>query len=72
MNDQVHDEQRVVVTDLRMPFNSMVVLLIKLALASIPALLILWLVMMVLMMVFMLLFGGMWGIHDLFRPNSQF
>lgn len=66
------EEQKVVVTDLKMPFGSMVVFLIKLALASIPALLIVWFVMMVLMMLFMALFGGMLGFHDLFRPGSSF
>jgi hypothetical protein len=72
MNDHVHEEQHVVVTDLKMPFGSMVVFLIKLALASIPALMIVWIVMMLFMMIFMGVFGGIWGIHDLFRPNPQF
>lgn len=72
MNDQVHEEQQVVVTDLKMPFGSMVVFLIKLALASIPALMIVWIVMMLFMMIFMAMFGGIWGMHDLFRPNPQF
>jgi hypothetical protein len=70
MNQQLHDDQRVVVTDLRMPFGSMVVFLIKLALASIPAMLILWVIMMLLGMVFLALFGGMAGFHDLFRPAA--
>jgi hypothetical protein len=71
MNDNEQKEQRVVVTDLKMPFGSMVVFLIKLALASIPALLIVWGVMMLLMMLFMALFGGIWGVNDLFHQPPQ-
>ncbi len=59
------------VTDLKMPFGSMVVFLIKLALASIPALMIVWGVMMVFMMLFVALFGGVLGVHDLFRQPPQ-
>ncbi|NTU92800.1 MAG: hypothetical protein HGB29_07245 [Chlorobiaceae bacterium] len=72
MIEHAQDEQRVVVTDLNMPFGSMVVFLIKLALASIPALLIVWFVMMVLLMLFMTMFGGIFGSHDLLRPGSPF
>jgi hypothetical protein len=67
MNDNEQQVQRVVVTDLKMPFGSMVLFLIKLALASIPALLIVWGVMLLLMMLFMAFFGGIWGVHDMFR-----
>jgi hypothetical protein len=39
--------QRIVVTDVKIPFLSLVVLLVKIALAAIPAAIILWLVWMV-------------------------
>jgi hypothetical protein len=38
------DRQRVVVTDIKMPFTSMVVFLVKLAIAAIPAMIILSLI----------------------------
>lgn len=72
MNEQQHDEQRVVVTDIRMPFSSMVVFLIKWTLAAIPAMAILWVVMMVFMMLFMMISGGMWGYHGWFRNSPPF
>jgi hypothetical protein len=65
MNDAVVEEQTVVVTDVRMPFWSMVVFLIKLAFASIPALLILWFIFALLMTILMFIFGGMWGFHGM-------
>jgi len=37
------DDNRVVITDIKMPFLSMVLFMVKWAIASIPALLILWL-----------------------------
>lgn len=72
MGDDTCDERKVVVTDFSMPFSSMVVFLTKLALASIPALLIIWLVLMVLMAAAMFLFGGFWGMHGPFPPASLF
>jgi hypothetical protein len=48
---------RVTVTDIEMPFWSMVVFLVKLAIASIPAAIILWLLMAFLAV----LFGGIFG-----------
>lgn len=72
MIEHAEHEQRVVVTDLNIPFGSLTVFLIKLALASIPALLMVWFVMMVLLMLFMTMFGGIFGSHDLLRPGSPF
>ncbi|WP_342641299.1 hypothetical protein [Rhodoligotrophos ferricapiens] len=46
------DQREVVVTDIRMPFWSMVRFLVKLAIASIPAFVILWLVSMLLLLLF--------------------
>ncbi|NTU57776.1 MAG: hypothetical protein HGB00_02490 [Chlorobiaceae bacterium] len=68
MNDNFVEENKVVVTDIRMPFGSMVVFLIKLAFAGIPALLILWGISALLMMILMVVFGGMWGFHGMSQP----
>jgi len=72
MNDADVEEQNVVVTDIRMPFGSMVVFLIKLVFASIPALLILWFIFALLMTILMFLFGGMLGFHGLFQQFPYF
>ena len=50
--------QEVVVTDIKIPFLSMVVLLVKWALAAIPALIILFLIFSVLGAIFGGLFHG--------------
>ena len=49
--------QQVVVTDIRIPFWSMVVLMVKWALAAIPAIIILF----VIAAVFSAIFGAMFG-----------
>lgn len=51
-------QQQVVVTDIKIPFMSMVVLLVKWALASIPAVIILIVIGMAISMAFGALFGG--------------
>jgi hypothetical protein len=53
------DKQSVVVTDIRMPFGSIVVFLVKLAFASIPALIIIYAVILGLVVVGALLLGGL-------------
>jgi hypothetical protein len=55
--------QEIVVTDIKIPFWSMVVLLVKWALAAIPAMIILIVIGMVLSMVVGAFFGGMTGWH---------
>jgi len=50
--------QEVVVTDIKIPFLSMVVLLVKWALASIPALIILFFIFSILGIIFGGLFHG--------------
>ena len=55
--------QEVVVTDIKIPFFSMVVLLVKWALAAIPAMIILIIIGMVLSMVLGAMFGGTFGWH---------
>jgi len=55
--------QEVVVTDNKIPFFSMVVLLVKWALAAIPAMIILIIIGMVLSMVLGAMFGGTFGWH---------
>jgi len=66
MNDTDVEEQKVVVTDIRMPFGSMV-FLIKLVFAGIPALLILWFIFALLMTILMFMFGGMLGFHGMYH-----
>ena len=55
--------QQIVVTDIKIPFWSMVVLLVKWALAAIPAMIILIIIGMLLSMVVGAMFGGMFGWH---------
>ncbi len=71
MNENSGENRSVVVTDIKMPFGSMVVFLVKLALASIPALLIIYVVMAVFAMILMLLFGVM-PLSEMFRTPSYF
>jgi len=52
------EKQEVVVTDIQIPFISMVILMVKLAIASIPALFILSFVAMLGTGLFSLLFNG--------------
>jgi hypothetical protein len=61
------DEQKVVVTDIHMPFWSMVVFMVKWVFASIPAMIIFSVVMGFIMAVMSLVFGSMWGFHGMFR-----
>ncbi|MBT9437556.1 MAG: hypothetical protein GAS50_00020 [Desulfobacterales bacterium] len=57
------DENRgVTVTDIQMPFGSMVVFMIKWAIASIPAAIILFLIASVFAVVFGGIFSGMTGL----------
>lgn len=56
--------QEIVVTDVKIPFMSMVVLLVKWALAAIPAMIILIVIGMVLSMIVSALSGGMYGWHS--------
>ena len=68
------DEQKVVVTcqvtDIRMPFWSMVVFMVKWVFASIPAMIIFSVVAGVIMAVLSIVFGTMWGFHGLYREFS--
>lgn len=57
--DQAQRPMRVVVTDLDMPIGSMVVLLLKLAVASIPAAMVISLVGLVLMVFFAMIGAGL-------------
>ncbi len=59
MNETNHTRQEVVVVDVRIPFTSMVSLMVKWAIAAVPAVLILFLLAGALSM----LFGGIfhWG-----------
>jgi len=53
------DGQRVVVVDVKMPFGSMVVFLIKLAIASIPAAIILFFISLIASAIFGGIFAGL-------------
>ena len=55
--------QEIVVTDVRIPFMSMVVLLVKWALAAIPAMIILIVIAAVVSAAFGAFLGGMFGWH---------
>ncbi len=55
--------QEIVVTDIKIPFWSMVVLLVKWALAAIPAMIILIVIGMVLSMALAAMFGGTFSWH---------
>ena len=62
--------QAVVITDIDMPFGSMVRFIVKWVIASIPALIILWIIMALIAGVLALLFGGVF--HTLLRgPSGQ-
>jgi hypothetical protein len=50
--------QRVIVTDVEMPFGSMVVFIIKWVLASIPALIILWLILLIISVLVAIVVGS--------------
>jgi hypothetical protein len=52
------ERREVVVTDIRIPFFSLMILTIKWVLAAIPAFIFLWLLGMVAMMLFWGLMGG--------------
>ena len=64
------DEQKVVVTcqvtDIRMPFWSMVVFMVKWVFASIPAMIIFSLMAGSIMVVLSMVFGSFWGFHGMF------
>lgn len=72
MDVNTGNKRNVVVTDIKMPFGSMVIFLVKLALASIPALLIIYAVMFAFVAILVLLFGGMGIFSDLFRQFSSY
>lgn len=67
---QVQEGQRVIVTDIRMPFWSMVVFMIKWVFASIPAMLVLSIIMSVLMFLFAALTGSMWNVESFFEHGG--
>lgn len=53
----MESRQEIIVTDIRMPFASMVIFMIKWAIAAIPA----FIILSLLFMIFSMLFGGMLG-----------
>jgi ABC-type multidrug transport system permease subunit len=59
-----------VVTDIRMPFWSMVLFMVKWVFASIPAMFIFSVVVGLILAVLSFIFGSMWGFHGLFREGG--
>ena len=60
-NGMTEDKREVVVIDVKIPFWSMVVLMVKWAIAAVPALIILLIIGAVTSLVLAAVFG--WGIH---------
>lgn len=50
--------QHTVITDIDIPFGRMVILILKYILASIPALILVWICFMIIALVVSMLFGG--------------
>ena len=61
------EEQKVVVTDIHMPFWSMVLFMVKWVFASIPAMIIFFVVAGLIMGTLSLMFGTMSGFHGMYR-----
>jgi hypothetical protein len=64
------ERKEVVVTDIRIPFLSLMVLTIKWVLASIPAFIILWFISMIAMMLFWGLVGSIDGMGGMMWRSS--
>ena len=64
------EAQRVIVTDIRMPFWSMVVFMIKWVFASIPAMIVLSVIMTILMFAAAALTGSMWNMQGMFEQGG--
>ena len=58
--------ERTVITDVDIPFWRLVTIIIKWSFASIPALIIVWLILMVIGGIFAAIFGTSWMMH---RPS---
>jgi hypothetical protein len=67
---QVQEGERVIVTDIRMPFWSMVVFMIKWVFASIPAVIILSIIMSALVFVAASLTGSIWSVESFFEHGG--
>jgi hypothetical protein len=67
------EDRRVVVTDIRMPFWSMVTFMVKWTFASIPAIIILSFVIGIIVAILTAIFGAMWGFNgQMFRNGTAF
>ncbi|KUL31796.1 hypothetical protein [Chlorobium limicola] len=64
------EAQKVVVTDIRMPFWSMVVFMIKWVFASIPAMIVLSLIMSLFMLIVVALTGSIWDIQGMLEHGG--
>ncbi len=65
---QSNQKQEVTVVNIKMPFISMVIFLVKLAIASIPACIIFWFIIMLLGGIFGGIFHGLFMGMDYFSP----
>ena len=54
----------VVITGIKIPFLDLVVLILKVWVASIPAMIIIWVIMAVIMLMFGALFGSVFSLHS--------
>ncbi|MBM3423708.1 MAG: hypothetical protein FJY09_10775 [Chlorobi bacterium] len=63
---KVQEGQRVIVTDIRMPFWSMVVFMIKWVIASIPAMIVLSIIMSALLFIVAAITGSLWNVGSFF------
>ncbi|MBN1279206.1 MAG: hypothetical protein K9I59_02290 [Chlorobium sp.] len=68
---QIQEGERVIVTDIRMPFWSMVVFMIKWVFASIPAVIILAIIMSALAFVAVALTGSIWSAESFFEHGGS-
>lgn len=61
---EYEEQQQVVVNDISMPFISMVIFMVKWVVASIPAIIILWIIGAILATLFGGMMHGFWGMRQ--------
>ncbi|MEE9904723.1 hypothetical protein [Chlorobium sp.] len=67
---QVQEGQRVIVTDIRMPFRSMVVFMIKWVFASIPAMIVLSIIMSAILFIVAAITGSILNVESFFEHGG--
>lgn len=63
-------QTRTTITDIDIPFGRLVMIMLKMMLASIPAIMLMYAVMFVIFMVMMLVFGGLGALSGAFNSGS--